>query len=86
MDVFRLEDGAERCQLRVEERLTARKDDPANAQPADRGKVWFEIARPKCAILFCFPNITHHAAAVAGAVSMNHQDGQIGNALAIEIT
>jgi hypothetical protein len=47
--------------------------------------VWLEVGRPKCAILFCFPNITHHATAVAGTVSMNHEDGQVSDALAIEI-
>ena len=63
-------------ELRVHKWLTAGKYNPSNSQAANGIKLGFQIAETKFLVLPRFPNVTHNATAVAGAVRMHHENRQ----------
>src|SRR5579864_166855 len=85
MNIFALLDGAEFRKLRIEKRFAPRKNDPTNAQGPNRVEMTREIVGAKRTMIFCFPNVTHDAAAVARAMRVNYKNGEMRDSMSTEI-
>ena len=75
-NALRAEERAELRKLRVHEGLAAGEHDPANAKTTDGRKLTLEFNGGEGSCVASLPDVAHDAAAVAGAVCINHEDGQ----------
>src|SRR5580698_8144411 len=75
-DIFVAQPSAEQRQLWVQERFTAGKHQPADSQFFDGSDVWLQVVHAEGFAFASFPDVTHDAAAIAGGVRVDHQDGK----------
>ena len=62
--------------LRIHEGLATGEHDPANAETTDGRKLTLEVNGGEGFCVASLPDVAHDAAAVAGAVCINHKDRQ----------
>jgi hypothetical protein len=73
----RLQFAAERPQIAMQQRFAAGQHDALHPELANRAEVAIEILiRDVAFVGVCFPDVTHHAAAVAGAVDAQRKNRQ----------
>ena len=67
--------------LAVQQRFSTGKNDPPDSEAANGFEMRLEIHRTQRARVGCFPDVAHHAAAVARAVRVQDENGKLSYAV-----